>query len=121
MSETRSADIISKLTPYQRRLRVVTLLLALLVVTMIAIGLIHPFFHRAYPDVVTETVRKALVLKLVFIAGYWSFCLLLTLGMAICAWLDLREVRRKLVAARRQMWKELSERTEVRAHGQEPH
>ena len=97
------------LTPRQRRLRVVTVIILAAVILMIAVGLIHPFFRPTRPEVLTDQIRRAIQAKVLIVGLYWISCALLTSSLFILAWLDLREVRRKLLLARRDMWKDILE------------
>ena len=98
-----------RLTPRQRRLRVLTLIILATVILMIAVGLIHPFFHPSRPTVMTPHIRRAIQAKILIVGFYWITCALLTTSLFLLAWLDLREVRRKLLLARRDMWKDILE------------
>lgn len=120
------------LTPRQRRLRVITALLLILIVGMVGTGILHPFFRSLAPPEALEKVRqermaeqqarqsgvppppmspqrRAVTVKLIFLYFYWTLCFLLALSLVVVAWLDLREVRRKLLTARRDLWKETVE------------
>ena len=97
------------LTPRQRRLRVLTVVILAAVILMIIVGLTHPFFRPTRPPVLTDQVRRALQAKVLIVGFYWIFCALLATSLFILAWLDLREVRRKLLLARRDMWKDILE------------
>ncbi len=97
------------LTPRQRRLRVLTILILAAVIAMIFVGMTHPFFRPLRPAVMTPQLEKAIKVKILTIGFYWISCTLLTTSLFIFAWLDLREVRRKLLYARRDMWKDILE------------
>jgi len=117
------------LTPRQKRLRVATALLLGLIVVMVGMGIMHPFFRSvAAPDVIERVrreiqaermagsapkpyspERRAVIVKLIVLYSYWTLCFLMALSLVVVAWLDLREVRRKLLMARRDMWKETVE------------
>ena len=113
-----STDILA-LSPKQRRLRAVTLVILTMVIMMVVAGATHPFFRPAgRPPVMTERIEQAIKVKILMIGFYWITCLLLTTTLFILAWLDLREVRRKLLLARRDMWKNILEQhRERRADG----
>ena len=98
------------LTPRQRTLRIVTLVLLLVIAAMIAFGMTHPFFHLPRPAYMTPTLRKALAVRGLMILVYWTACLLLTCGLFLVAWLDLREVRLKMLMVRRDIWREMAGR-----------
>lgn len=102
------------LTPRQRRLRVVTLLLLAAIAMMIIFAMTHPFFRIEPPPTITPTVRKALAVKGLMILGYWTVCLALTMGLILMAWLDLREIRRKIVMAQHDIWKDIIEQSRKR-------
>ena len=110
------------LTPRQRRLRVLTILILAAVIGMIFVGLTHPFFRPGPPPaVMTPQIKKAIQVKVLTIGFYWISCTLLTTSLFVLAWLDLREVRRKLLYARRDMWKDILEQhRERRADRSEP-
>lgn len=136
-----TASRVLALTPRQRRLRVITAVLLVLIVGMVGTGILHPFFRSLASPEVLEKVRqeriaarqarqsglppsplsaqsRAVTVKLIFLYFYWTVCFLLALSLIIVAWLDLREVRRKLLAARRTLWKETVE--EMRQRIQKP-
>ncbi|HXG23099.1 MAG TPA: hypothetical protein VNJ09_00985 [Chthonomonadales bacterium] len=102
------------LTPRQRRLRVVTLLLLAAIAMMIIFAMTHPFFRFELPPTITPAIRKALAVKGLIILGYWTVCLALTMGLILMAWLDLREIRRKIVMAQRDIWKDIIEQSRKR-------
>lgn len=102
------------LTPRQRRLRVVTLLILVTIAVMIIFAMTHPFFRIQPPPTVTPAIRKALAVKGLMILGYWTVCLALTMGLILVAWLDLREIRRKIVMAQRDIWKDIIEQSRKR-------
>jgi hypothetical protein len=107
----------------QRRLRVLTALVLALIVVMVTFGLSHPFFRSvggagvralARQAVVArrvgtpvarsaERARRAVAVRLAFIGAYWSVCFMLSGVLLVLAWLDVREIRRKLLAARLSM------------------
>ncbi len=112
-----------RLTLRQRRLRVLTAVVLALIVGMVAFGARHPFFRSAGQPAVralarqavaarragapvarsAERARRAVAVRLAFIGAYWSVCFLLSGVLLVLAWLDVREVRRKLLAARMSM------------------
>jgi len=110
------------LTPRQRRLRVLTILILAAVIAMIFVGMTHPFFRPGpRPAVMTPRLEKAIQVKVLTIGFYWISCTLLTTSLFVLAWLDLREVRRKLLYARRDMWKDILEQhRERRAESSSP-
>lgn len=103
MSNSGSFD----LTPKQRRLRRITTALLLFIAAQVAVGVLHPFFRPVRPLQLTPTVERALMVKILFIFGYWTVCLLLVMCLVLVAWMDLREVRRKFLVARRDIWKDI--------------
>jgi hypothetical protein len=102
------------LTPRQRRLRVWTLLILAVIAMMIIFAMVHPFFRLQPPLTVTPTIRKALAVKGLMILGYWTICLALTMSLILLAWLDLREIRRKILMAQRDIWKDILEQSRKR-------
>ena len=108
------------LSPRQRRLRVITLLILVGVILMIVVGLTHPFFRPVRPAVLTPRIARALKVKILIIGLYWISCSLLTASLFLMAWLDLREVRRKLLRARREMWKDILEERQKRLADRSP-
>jgi hypothetical protein len=105
------------LSPQQRRLRTVTAVVLVVILLMIVFGMTSPFFHPARPAVLTPRLQKALTVRILFIGSYWIVCTLLACSLIVLAWLDLREVRRKLSEARRDMWKDILERSRERKRG----
>lgn len=119
-SGTASGGLDFRLTLRQRRLRVVTAVVLLLVVGMVGLGLNHPFFRSAgdpevrglarqavfartanqTPSEEAERARRAIVVRIATIGAYWSLCFALSVVLLVLAWLDVREVRRKLLDAR---------------------
>ena len=112
-SEQPKPDILA-LTPRQRRLRVLTFVILAAVHIMLEVGLTHPFFRPTRPPVMTEQIKKAIQVKILMVGFYWISCALLTTTLFILAWLDLREVRKKLLLARRDMWKDILEQHQQR-------
>ena len=112
-SEQPKPDILA-LTPRQRRLRVLTFVILAAVLIMLVVGLTHPFFRPTRPPVMTEQIKKAIQVKILMVGFYWISCALLTTTLFILAWLDLREVRKKLLLARRDMWKDILEQHQQR-------
>jgi hypothetical protein len=96
-----------ELTPRQKRLRRITAALLLFIAAQVAIGVLHPFFRPVRPLQLTPTIERALKVKIIFIFGYWTLCLLLVMCLVLVAWMDLREVRRKFLVARRDIWKDI--------------
>lgn len=109
--EQSSTPLELPLTQAQRRHRLVTLFLLVVIVVMIVIGLKHPFFDLRIHGPMTPAVRKALAAKGVMIMGYWTVCFLLALGMVVVAWLEFREIQRNLILARRDVWREIAARS----------
>lgn len=131
MSDVRPPDDAARfaLTPRQRRLRVVTLTVLVLVGAMIAVGVRAPFFRSAGSPAIRALAREALVarredrpvrpaavrasravrVRLIAIYLYWTCCILLTTSLFVLAWLDMREVQRKLARARRDIWRVIAE------------
>jgi hypothetical protein len=110
-----------RLTLRQRRLRVLTGLVIVMIVGMVGFGTRHPFFRSAgspgvralareaviarregrepAPD--AERARRAAAVRVAVIGAYWCGCFALSGVLLILAWLDVREIRRKLVEAQR--------------------
>ena len=114
MENSEQRPDILTLTPRQRRLRVLTFVILAAVLTMLVIGLTHPFFRPTRPPVMTEQIKRAIQAKVLIVGFYWISCALLTTSLFILAWLDLREVRKKLLFARRDMWKDILEQHQQR-------
>jgi hypothetical protein len=115
-----------RLTPRQRRLRVVTAVILTVVVCMVGVGMKHPFFHRLAAPPVQQLAREAYTakrehrlprpeaarasrvvkLKLLTIYLYWTAFFLLASSLFVIAWLDIREVERQLASARRDIWRQ---------------
>ena len=91
-----------------------TVLVLAAVIAMIFVGVTHPFFRPIRPAVMTPQLERAIKVKILTIGFYWITCTLLTTSLFILAWLDLREVRRKLLYARRDMWKDILEQHQER-------
>ncbi len=110
-----------RLTMRQRRLRVLTMFVILLIGAMVAVGVRHPFFRSAGSPGVralareavmarrsgrpatakAERARRAAAVRVAFIGAYWSLCFMLSGSLLILAWLDVREIRRGLMEAQR--------------------
>ena len=99
------------LTPRQRRHRMITVILLIVIGVMIAIGVTQPFFDLRIHGPLTPVVRKAVAAKGIMIMGYWTVCFLFAVGLLIVAWLEYREIQRKLLVARRDVWRELAGRS----------
>ena len=88
---------------------------------MVAAGVTHPFFRSAGSAEVrslareaviarrsgmparpeAEQARRAAAVRVAFIGAYWSVCFLLSAALLVLAWLDVREVRRRLLETQR--------------------
>jgi hypothetical protein len=99
------------LSPLQRRLRVATALLLLAASGMIVFAVYHPFFHFPHPIHPTPQLRHEMARRALFVLAYWTVCFLLVLAMLVVAWLDLREVRRRLAERRLDILSALASRT----------
>lgn len=115
-----------RLTARQRRLRVLTAVVILMIGAMVATGVTHPFFRSAGSEEVralarqavvarragrpappeAERARRAAAVRVAFIGAYWSACFVLSGALLILAWLDVREIRRKLLEAQRALSRE---------------
>jgi cell division protein FtsL len=116
MTESRSPRRISgfPLTPRQRRLRLYSFVIIGFIVAMIIFAMTHPFFRPSHLPVVTETARRALIVKTLFLMGYWTICFLLLLSLLVIAWLYTREIMRQLMVERARIWRELADRSNER-------
>lgn len=112
MAESESRDLSSyfKLTPRQRRLRLWTLVVLASILLMIVFGLNHPFFHPTRPPVMSPMVHKAMQVRILIIGMYWIVCTLLATSLILLAWLDVREIARKVAVARRDYARTLADR-----------
>ena len=128
MAEPTSRSSVFVLTLKQRRLRTAGAVLLCIVVAMALFGARSPYFGRSSPEIRAltleadtarrsgmqasaraEAARKAVLTKVLTIYGYWVVCLLLTSGLVLVALLDVREIRRGLLDARRAIWQEIDE------------
>ncbi|HSV75240.1 MAG TPA: hypothetical protein VLH79_15905 [Chthonomonadales bacterium] len=107
----RRPPTLTALTPRQRRLRIITIAVLAVVTVLVAVGLLHPFFDLQAPAEVTPEVRRALAVRGIVILFYWTVCMLLGLSLAVLAWLDIREIQRRLRDHRLALLKSLTERT----------
>jgi phosphatidylserine synthase len=107
--EHKRKPIDFSLTLKQRRLRTVTAVIVVAVIVMIAVGMIHPFFHPSLAQNASEVARKAFKAQLLMIAFYWTVCLILGFSLSILAWLDVREIRRKIAEAQRDIWRDVAD------------
>ena len=111
MSENEERPPISfPLTPRQRRHRMITVFLLSVIGIMLFVGVRHPFFDLRIHAPLTPVVRKALAAKGIMIMGYWTVCFLLAMGLIVVAWLEYREIQRKLLTVRRDIWREIAGR-----------
>lgn len=102
------------LTPRQRRLRLYSFMIIGCIAAMIIFAMMHPFFRPSNPPVLTETVRRALIVKTLFIMGYWTICFLLLMSLLVIAWLYTREIMRQLMVERARIWREIADRSNER-------
>jgi hypothetical protein len=114
-SRTPNPDPLA-LTPRRRRLRVLTVLVLLAVIAMVLYGTRDPFFALPSGPVVAAA-RHAVAVRALIILLYWTFCMFLGLSLVVLAWLDLREIRRALMAARRSTWRETVGKRHDRSDG----
>ena len=109
------------LTPRQRRLRYLTVIVLAVIATMFVVGMTHPFFNLTPPPALTDaahplapavlkTTRNAFAVKLLMIGVYWAACILLTLFLPVFAWLYTREIRIQELIARRDIWRGVAAR-----------
>lgn len=107
----------------QRRLRVLSAVVLLIILSLVAAGVTQPFFRSVgspqvrelarqammdkragrTPTARAEHARRAAAVRVAVIGAYWTLCFLLSALLLILAWLDVREVRKKLLAAQRQL------------------
>jgi hypothetical protein len=100
-----------QMTPRRRRIRQAVLGLLIIILAMIVLGLLHPFFDvRRHGPLLTDVARKAHAVKAMMIMFYWAGCMSLAVAMAFLAYLELREVRLQLLMAQRDIWKDAAER-----------
>jgi hypothetical protein len=112
MSDTASTPSpLTELTPRQRRLRRIVVILLIAIFALCANGVLHPFFRLRHRGPLTDTVRKALAVKGVFILSYWSIVFLLAVGLIFVAWLDIREIRAKLAQERANILRRMAEQS----------
>jgi len=104
--EERTRRLGWRLSLRQRRLRVITGALLVAIAAMIAVGMTHPFFRITRPRTMTRAIRRALAVQGMMILGWWTVCFILAFALFLVAWLDIREIRRSLAAARRDFWLE---------------
>lgn len=98
-----------ELTPRQKRLRTLTLVILVAIVAMIVFASLHPFFHPVRPPVLTGRVRKALAVQGMFILAYLAVVFAMVLSLVIIAWLYAREIRVQFALAQRDLWKGIVE------------
>src|ERR1041385_4694803 len=89
-SEASRSKVDFALTPRQKRLRAVTLVILFFIFVMLGISWFHPFFHPVRPLVMTEPQRKALAVQGILILGYYAVVFALSLSLLIIAWLYVR-------------------------------
>lgn len=97
-----------RLSPLQRRLRVITAILLAVVSAMVVFSMVHPFFRFRHPVHLTPEVRHAIAVHALLVLAYWTVCFCLVLAMLVVAWLDIREVRRQLAQRRLDILNNLS-------------
>jgi len=119
-AETPSGRIQFTLSMRQRRLRVLTLVILAFIVLMIVYGMTSPFFHLHPPALLSHHLRRAFALRAMFILGYWTVCILLACSLFFIAWLDIRELRLQTLMARRDMWRDIANRSREQA-ARRPH
>jgi hypothetical protein len=101
---------LSTLSPRQRRLRVITAIVFIVLGVMIFVGFSHPFFHPVVPPFASLAVRRAFAVRALFIMLYWSICFVLLFSLVIVAWLDYREIKLKMLMARRDIFRDIADR-----------
>jgi hypothetical protein len=106
-------------TPRQLRLRYMTWIVLGVIVLMIAVGMLHPFFHMKPPAALVQrppalpanelrAIKQAFAAKLLLIGLYWAACIVLTLLLPVFAWLYTREIHLQELMARRDIWREVA-------------
>lgn len=111
METSEPSAILTQLTPSQRRRRVWTFVFLATICAMILIGRFHPFFKFARPEHLTRAAQKALAVKGMMVMGYWTVCFLLAITLLLLAWMEIREVQRKALIARRDVWRDIADKT----------
>lgn len=103
---------VTALTPRQRRLRVWTFVILAAVAAMVVCGVTAPFFRMHHAPITSPLLRKAVATQAIMVLGYWTVCFLLTCTLMALAWLDLREVQKKLALARAMVLREMARESE---------
>jgi hypothetical protein len=117
MSDAHPPSPLLELTPRQRRLRRIVVILLVAIGVLCAFGVLHPFFRLRHSGPLTETVRKALAVKGIFILSYWSIVFLLAVVLILVAWLDIREIRAKLAREQVDILRRMAEQARKEREG----
>ncbi len=108
MEETEQKQDVLALSVRQKQLRLMTGIILIILLIMVAIGLFHPFFHPIIPKSLPIEARKLMKVRLALIFFYWSVCLMMPVFLIALAYLDVREVRLKLLMAKRDIFIDLA-------------
>ena len=111
MEASEPSAILTQLTPSQRRRRAWTFILLATIAAMILVGQFHPFFKFARPEHLTRAAQKALAVKGIMVMGYWTVCFLFAIALLLLGWMEIREVQRKALIARRDVWRDIADKT----------
>lgn len=118
-AEPGSGTFDFRLTARQRRLRYSAAIIIVALLLLVGTGLRHPFFRSVgsptvrdlartaiqyeragrTPPPEAERARRAVTVRLTVIAAYWTLCFSLSAVLVLLAWMDVREIRRKLMDA----------------------
>jgi len=112
MLEDKEPPILSILTPRQRLHRRLTVIFLILICAIGAVGAwifltLHPESLRSNGPNSPDEIRAVKVKVTLLVCGIIS-CVLLATGLIVVAWLEFREIQRKALIARRDVWREIA-------------
>jgi hypothetical protein len=112
--ESKNAPILSSLTPRQKLHRRLTALFFILIVVIVISGVW--LFLNLHPETLRYAAHsspeyKAGKLKVALLVCGMIACVLLSAGLMIVAWLEFREIQRKELVARRDIWREIADQS----------
>ncbi len=112
MLEDKEPPILNVLTPQQILHRRLTVIFLGLICGIIAIGVwiflnLHPESLRQQGSLSSEEIQAVKVKVTTLVCGLIA-CVLLASGLLVIAWLEFREIQRKALVARRDVWREIA-------------
>jgi uncharacterized metal-binding protein len=113
MLEDKEPPILNFLTPRQVLHRRLTVIFLFLICAIIAVGVW--IFLNLNPESLRHSLSRselqAAKVKVTALVAGMIACVLLASGLIVIAWLEFREIQRKALLARRDIWREIADQS----------